>query len=106
MAAHGHDFGSADAASDLFGLQMAAAAAAAGPRSNSGGGVSVSYMGHHHQQHEEPLYTPPFPYGMADVQVHLDYSGDDASADVVGQMRRYEAMTGTPRIGWASPHGI
>ncbi|PTB66027.1 hypothetical protein BBK36DRAFT_1120693 [Trichoderma citrinoviride] len=102
MAAHGHDFGSADAASDLFGLQM-------GPRSSShggGGDISVSYMGHHHHQQEEPLYTPPFPYGIADVQVQLDYPGEDPSGDIGAQLRRYEALTGTPRVGWASPNGI
>lgn len=102
MAAHGHDYvgGPADAVSDLFGLQMRNS-------SNGGGGdMSVSYMSHHHHQQEEPLYTPPFPYGIADVQVQLDYSGEDGSADVAAQLRRYEALVGTPKVGWASPHGI
>ncbi|KAH0489186.1 hypothetical protein TgHK011_009627 [Trichoderma gracile] len=106
---HGHDFvGAADAAaaaaaSDFFGLQMTAS----GPHGGGGNGdVSVSYMGHHHQPQEEPLYAPQFPYRIADVQVQLDYSGEDGSADVAAQLRRYEALTGTPRVAWASPHGI
>jgi hypothetical protein len=104
-AAHGHDFvGAPDtaAASDLFGLQMTAS----GPRAGGGSDVSASYMGHHHHSQEQPLYVPDFPYNIADVQVQLDYSGEDGSADLAAQLRRYEAMTGTPRVGWASPHGI
>ncbi|KAL7793187.1 hypothetical protein V8C37DRAFT_378719 [Trichoderma ceciliae] len=112
--AHGHgisaDFGAADtAATELFGLQMT------GPRMGqpvAGGGSghsghsgihSVSYMG---QQEQMYLASSPaeFPYGIADVQ--LDYAGDHASADVADQIRRYDSMAGTPRIGWASPHGI
>jgi hypothetical protein len=87
--AHGADFGSADTATDLFGLQMT------GPRMDQqvAGDDGVSYMGQ-----QEHMYTA-FPYELADV--HLDYSGD-----VADQIRRYDSMTGTPRMSWATPHGM
>ncbi|EHK19100.1 uncharacterized protein TRIVIDRAFT_224971 [Trichoderma virens Gv29-8] len=87
--AHGADFGSADTATDLFGLQMT------GPRMDQpvAGDDAVSYMGQ-----QEHMYAA-FPYELADV--HLDYSGD-----VADQIRRYDSMTGTPRMGWATPHGM
>ncbi|RFU73578.1 forkhead domain-containing [Trichoderma arundinaceum] len=109
--AHGHnagaDFGPADTAStELFGLQMT------GPRMGqpvAGGGSghsgihSVSYMGQQEQMYLAPS-PAEFPYGIADV--HLDYDGDHAGADVVEQIRRYESMAGAPRIGWDNPHGM
>ncbi|KAH6608890.1 hypothetical protein Trco_002236 [Trichoderma cornu-damae] len=106
--AHGHsasaDFGPAGTAStELFGLQMT------GPRMGGGSGHngdihSVSYLGQQDQLYL-PHHSPAeFPYGIADVQ--LDYAGDHANADVVDQIRRYDSMAGTPRMGWATPHGI